>query len=100
MMLPYSQALRRFARYFRMPPGITARREFERQRCDFLRVSQQLTESPPPILAIVCGAAEGLEARLEAILRHTNVPCEPVLFASRNSGAKLRILLEKFAGVV
>src|SRR5688572_16667647 len=99
MMLPYSQALRRFARFFRMPPGITARREFERQGRDFLQVAQQLTDGPPPIVAIVCRTAEGLEGRLEAISRHAIVPCELVLLASRNSGAKLRIPLEKFAGV-
>src|SRR5687767_11081499 len=99
MMLPYSQALRRFGGFFRMPPGITARREFERQGRDFLQVAQQLTVSPPPVVAVLCGTAEGLEGRFEAILRHTNVPCELVLLAPRNSGAKLRILLEKFAGV-
>ncbi len=49
-------------------------------------------------MAIVCRTAEGLEGRLEAISRHAIVPCELVLLASRSSGAKLRISLEKFAG--
>jgi glycosyltransferase involved in cell wall biosynthesis len=84
------------ARQLRIPPGAPARREFARQRVDYLAVAEQLSAAPMPLVVVAVGSVtDQLRSLLDALLHHTSWPYQLLLIAPRSLQGSLRDMLDE-----
>lgn len=84
-------------RMARAPAGITAAREYMRQKRDYLAIADRLAAGAPPVVVVrLDGAADAIEMCLESVVRHTNCPHRLLLLAPAASSPPMAGLLRRF----